>query len=125
MIKNALYGVMLGILIQQKYIQKELHKTIKKINNDLDYDGVEFSVREKDFTKFEMKNNICINVFYYKNKLTFPIYISDQTFENSTDLLLIINENKSYYVCIKDFDRSMFHKTKNKNKKQFCKSCLL
>ena len=40
------------------------------------------------------------------------------------DLLLIINENKSHYVYIKDFDRFMFHKTKNKNKKYFCKSCL-
>ena len=70
------------------------------------------------------KNNICINVFCYENKSTFPIYISDQKFENSMDLLLIINENKSHYVYIKDFDRFMFHKTKNKNKKYFCKSCL-
>ena len=61
-----------------------------------------------------MKNNICINVFGYENKLVFPIYISDQKFE---DLLLLINNNKSHYVYIKDFDRFMFHKTKNKNKK--------
>ena len=40
------------------------------------------------------------------------------------DLLLLINNNKSYYVYIKDFDRFMFHKTKNENKKWFCKSCL-
>ena len=40
------------------------------------------------------------------------------------DLLLIIDENKSHYVYIKDFDRFKFHKTKNKNKKYFCKSCL-
>ena len=71
-----------------------------------------------------MKNNICINVFCYENKLTFPIYISDQKFENSIYLLLIINENELHYVYIKDFDRFMFHKTKNKNKKYFCKSCL-
>ena len=32
------------------------------------------------------------------------------------DSLLIINENKSHYVYIKSFDRSMFQKTKNKNK---------
>ena len=31
------------------------------------------------------------------------------------DLLLVSNENKSHYVYIKDFDRFMFHKTKNKN----------
>ena len=39
-------------------------------------------------------------------------------------LLLIIDENKSHYVYIKDFDRFMFHKTKNKIKKYFSKSCL-
>ena len=27
-------------------------------------------------------------------------------------------------VCIKDFDRFLFYKTKNKNKTYFCKSCL-
>ena len=40
------------------------------------------------------------------------------------DLLLVTNENKSHYMHIGDFDRFMFHKTKNKNKKYFCKSCL-
>ena len=40
------------------------------------------------------------------------------------DLLLLIDENKSHYGYIKDLDRFMFHKTKNKNKKYFCKSCL-
>ena len=79
---------------------------------------------EKFFSKIETKNNICINVFCYENKLTFPIYISDQKFENSIYLLLIINENELHYVYIKDFDKFMFHKTKNKNKKYFCKSCL-
>ena len=38
--------------------------------------------------------------------------------------LLVIDGVKSHYVYIKDFDRFMFHKTKNKNKKYFCKSCL-
>ena len=54
-----------------------------------------------------MKNNICINVFGYENRLPFPIYISNQKFENSMDLLLVINENESHYVYIKDFDRSV------------------
>ena len=71
-----------------------------------------------------MKTNIFINVFCYENKLTFPIYISGQKFENSMDLLLIINESKSRYIYVKDFDRFIFHKTKNKNKKYFFKSCL-
>ena len=74
--------------------------------------------------KIEKKNNICINVFGYENKLPFPIYISDQKCENSMDLLPVINENNSHYVYVKDFNRFLFHKTKNKNKKYFCKSCL-
>ena len=39
-------------------------------------------------------------------------------------LLPLINNDKSHYVHIKDFDRFIFHKTKNKNKKWFRKSCL-
>ena len=99
-------------------------KNDKKIAEELNYDGIEFPVQEKDFNKIEVKNNICINVFGYENRLVFPIYISDQKFKDSMDLLLLIDNDKSHYVYIKDFDRFMFHKTKNKNKKWFCRSCL-
>ena len=81
-------------------------------------------MQEKDFSKIEVKNNICINVFGYENELVFPIYLSDQKFEDSKGLWLLIDNDKSHYVYIKDFDRFMFHKTQNKNKKWFCKSCL-
>ena len=40
------------------------------------------------------------------------------------DLLFLTDRDKCHYVYIKDFDRYMFHKTKNKNKKWFCRSCL-
>ena len=63
-------------------------------------------------------------MFGYENELAFPIYVSDQKFKNSIDLLLLINDDHSHYVHIKDFNTFMFHKTKNKNKKWFCKSCL-
>ena len=103
---------------------ERIKKTDKKIAEKLDYDGIEFPVQEKDFSKIEVKNNICINVFGYENGLVFPIYVSDQKFEDSMDLLLLIDDDKSHYVYVKDFDRFMFHKTKNKNKKWFCRSCL-
>ena len=94
----------------------------KKSAEKLNYDEIEFPVQEKDFSKIEMKNNICINVFGYENEMVFPIYVLDQEFQDSMDLLLLIDDNKSRYVYIKDFDRFMFHKTKNK--KWFCRSCL-
>ena len=74
-------------------------------------------MQEKDFKKIES-----INMFVYENGLFFPIYVSDQKFEDSLDLLLLIYVDKSHYVHIKDFGRFMFNKTKNKNKKWFCKS---
>ena len=104
--------------------QERITRKDKESVNGLNYDGIEFLVQEKDFCKTEMKNNICINVFFYESKLPFPIYISDQKIENSIDLLLVIDENKLHYVNIKDFDRFMSHKTKSKNKTYFCKSCL-
>ena len=96
----------------------------KKLISSLNYGGVGFPVQEKDFSKIEKKNNICIHVLCYENRLTFLIYISHQKCENSMDLLLVNDEKKSHNVYIKDFGRFMFHKTKNKNKKYFCKSCL-
>ena len=37
---------------------------------------------------------------------------------------MITNEKKSHYVYMKHFSRFMCNKTKNKNKKHFCKYCL-
>ena len=123
MVKNVFYGVMLDILIFLKEIQEELKKLTKKLLKNLIM-VLSFLWKKKDFSKIEVKNNICINVFAYENELVFPIYISKQKFKVSMDLLLLIDGDKSHYVYIKDFNRFMFHKMKNKNKNWFCKSCL-
>ena len=81
--------------------------------NDFNYEGIEFSVSKKDYYKVEIQKNICINVFCYENGLTYPVYLSDQKFGDTMDLLLIANENESHYVYIKDFSRFMCDKTKN------------
>ena len=61
---------------------ERIKKTNKKIAKKLDYDGIEFPVQEKDCSKIEVKNNICINLFGYEEKLAFPIYVWDQKFED-------------------------------------------
>ena len=55
---------------------ERIKKTNKKIAEKLDYDGIEFPVQEKDFSKIVKKNNICINVFRYENELVFPMFLS-------------------------------------------------
>ena len=55
--------------------EERIRQTDKKLVSDFDYDGIKFPVGGKDFSKIETKNSICINVYCYENKLTFPIYI--------------------------------------------------
>ena len=94
-------------------------KTDKKISSNLNYDGIGFPVKEKDFKKIEVQNNICINVFGYEDKLVFPNYISDKKFKESMYLLLLTDDDKSYYMYIRDFNRFTFRKTKIKIKNGF------
>ena len=62
-------------------------------------------------------------MFCYKNRIIYPLYISSKKFSDCMDLLLILNENKSQYMYIKDFNRLMFNKTKNKTRNYFCRCC--
>ena len=55
-------------------------------------------------------------MFCYENELVYPIFISKQTFEDSIDLLLLIESDKSHYVYIKDFNPFMFHNYDNYGK---------
>ena len=71
-------------------------KTDKNIAKELNYKKIEFPVQVKDFNKIEVKNNVCINVFGYENRLVFPIWISDQKFKDSMDLLLLTDNDESH-----------------------------
>ena len=80
--------------------------------SSLDYDDTIFSVSKKYYGRIKR-----IIIFADKNCLAYSVHASDEKFEDSTNLLLVKGENKSYYVNIKDFNRFMCHKTKYKNKK--------
>ena len=82
MAKYVFYGVMLDMLIVHKNIQEELKKIDKRFASNLNYEGTEFPVQEKFFSKIEVQNNICINVFGYEDELVFSIFISEQKFED-------------------------------------------
>ena len=40
------------------------------------------------------------------------------------NLLLITEETKTHYVCIKDFNKFLYNQTKHKERKHFCMYCL-
>ena len=53
--------------------------------------------------------------------MVYPVHVSDEQFEDSMNLLLVRDDNKSHYAYNKDFNRSMCNKAKHKNKKHFCR----
>ena len=63
-------------------------KKDKKISERLNYDRIKFPISKKDYFKISVKNKININVFSYEDKIIYPIYLSDQCFNNVLDLLL-------------------------------------
>ena len=58
-------------------------------------------------------------MFSYENGPIFPIYVSDQEFEDSMDLLLLSDDDKSHYMYIKDFNSVCSTKQKIKTKNGF------
>ena len=100
-----------------------IKKQDKKIANTLDYRGINFTMKARDYELVEERFNFNVNVFGYENRV-FPLYVSKKSNEQVLNVLLISNEEKSHYVFIKDFNRLMYLKTKHKDRKHFCMSCL-
>ena len=79
------------INLSKKHLET-IKRMIKRLLKMLTMMEFVFPVQEKDLNKVVVKNNKCINVFGYENRLIFPIYVSDQTFQDSIDLLLLIDD---------------------------------
>ena len=61
----------------------------KEISKSLNYSGIIFPVSKKDYGKISVMNKININIFSYDNKVVNPVYLSDQSFDDTLDLLLV------------------------------------
>ena len=103
---------------------ERIKKEDKKMINELNYDGIDFPLSQKHYSKVEKQNSIRINVFGYENGQPFPIHISKETFEDQMNLSLITKDEKKHYVLIKDFNAFMYNQSKHKERKHFCMYCL-
>lgn len=108
---------------QAKYPQR-IKKVDKQYIENLDYSGIEFPVTTKQYNKIEKQNEININVFGYKNKQPYPIYVSKEKYDNHMNLLLITDNENKHYVLIKEFNKFMYNQTNHKERKHFCMYCL-
>ena len=84
----------------------------KKIVETLDYRGINFPMKARDYKIVEERFNINVNVFGYESFSI--ICIKKKINEQVLNVLLINSEEKSHYVFIKDFNRLMYSKTKQR-----------
>ena len=98
-----------------------IKKLDRKMVEELNYQGIEFLVSTKDYTKIEVQNSINVNVFGYQDKQFHPIFISKQHNKDVLNLLLITEGEKQHYVLVKDFNRMMYNQ---QHRKHFCMHCL-
>ena len=107
----------------QKKDADRIKKQDKEIAKILDYRGINFPMKAKDYEIIAERFNINVNVFGCENTF-FPLYVSKKSNEKVLNVLLISNEENSNYAFIKDLNRLMYStvKTKNAHKKHFCMS---
>ncbi|XP_050516477.1 uncharacterized protein LOC126891343 [Diabrotica virgifera virgifera] len=100
----------------------------------LNFEGIGFPVKLKDINKFEILNNISVNVYglqsYLKeNKTQYeivgPLYYSQHHKPTHVNLLMINDSDRSHYCLITDLYRLVYtQKTTHKGKQYFCDGCL-
>ena len=100
-----------------------INKKDKEIAKTLDYRGIKFPMKARDYEIIEERFNINVNIFKYEDRVR-PLYVSEKLNKQELNVLLISNEEKSNYVLIKDFKRLIYSKTKHKDKNNFCMACL-
>ena len=77
-ILNVLNGVMLDFLILKMKHPERIKKQDKKVASTLDYRGINFPMKARDYEITEERFEINVNVFGYENKV-FPLYVSQQS----------------------------------------------
>jgi hypothetical protein len=110
-----------------------------EFDGELDFTGISFPVKLSDIPKFEMLNNISVNV--YGTELKFdkikdrwfseiigPFYLTSQQRKLHVNLLLIVDDEKmvSHYCLIRNLSRLVSSQfSKNAHAKFICNGCLL
>ena len=95
-----------------------------KFMSELNYEGLEFSLMITDVPKLEKMNpDISINVLFYENRNSFPLYNSShRNRKHHVNLLLIMDEKSgtSHYLLIRSLSRLVGDRTNHKAATRVC-----
>ena len=102
---------------------ERIDKELKKKENTLNMEGVEYPVRLEDIDKFERQNpSISITVFGHEEKGVYPLRNSNNTDrEHKIILALIERDGVKHYCLVKNLSRLLSSQiSKHDGKKYFC-----
>ena len=100
----------------------------KKIEDCLNFDGVNFPANNNDIDRFEeLNHNVSVNVFEVdeeQEQIVISRKLKNKDAKCHVDLLRIDEDDISHYVYVKDCSRLLnSQKSKFHNKSYFCKYC--
>ena len=107
-----------------------MDKELKKKENTLNMEGIEYPVSLEDIDKFERQNpNISITVFGYEEKSVYLLRNSNNTDrEHKIRLMLIEQDGVKHYCLVKNEDSLSLllssQISKHNGEKYFCGNCL-
>ena len=97
---------------------------LKRYEEEFDWSGLEFPVFIRDINKFEIRNEIGVNILAVEDR---KIYIcrKGKDYDRVANLMLITENNKKHYVAVKSLSRLLSSQnSKNTIMKHFCTNCL-
>ena len=118
------WGVITALRWEDIDSHPERISKLKRFEADFNWSGIGFPISVKDIKKFELKNQISINLLAIEDK---QIYICRKggNYEHTINLMLITKSNRKHYVAIKSLSRLLrSQNTKHKEKEYFCMNCL-
>ena len=103
-IKNTDNLCFLWCCIASRHLPEKNADRVSKYHgyvNEFHYDESDFPMAIKNISKFEKKNNVCVNVFTIEEKTKVPLYISKH--KNDETINLFYHDN--HFSLIKNFQR--------------------
>ena len=101
---------------------------LRKYENDLNFKGIDFPIKDKDIQKFENQNPDLpgINVFSVnENNKIYPLRLNQKDCQKTIDLFLFSKDEKQHFSLIKNFSRLAGSQiTSDRRKIHICKKCL-
>jgi hypothetical protein len=86
--------------------------------------GLSYPVHTGQIDKFEMQNDVSVNVIGYEDGDFFPVYVSKHRNKtHNVDLLYLTRKDNAHYCCIRNLNKLLW-RTKCKGwDYKFCRNC--